>query len=387
MPKRTVTVVASETMGRRLPVGADAAPTAVRIGDVVWTSGIFGIEPSTGDLGATPEHQFGLAFQAMIRLLERAGVSSREIGLVTVYIPGPDYRQYINPPWLETFQDAGDRPARKTSHVNLPPGAYVELQAIAIAGGRRQPIEMPTLAHRDPIPNGCRIGDLVFSSVIVAQDGRTGAAIEGKQEQLAAAFANSRLFMETAGLSLDSVCHMLVFLSDFDYQPAMVDEWVRTWPQDGDRPARKTLRYPLGGNTLIQVQLIGAVGGKRTNYEIPGVGHHDPIPMGAKVGKFFFSSGISGTIPGSNNQTAATIQEQIGLCQAGMKTLMEQAGGGLENIGLVTVLIQRFESIPLIRQQWEQLFPDPSDRPALMFIDWRMPQVNSEVQYHLAAII
>src|SRR5207302_4524400 len=132
----------------------------------------------------------------------------------------------------------------------------------AVAGATRRPVQLPALAHRDPIPNGCRLGDLVFSSVITAQDGGTGANLEGKQEQLQAAFANCRRFMEEAGLSLDAVAHLLVFLSDFDYHPAMVEEWVKTWPNDGDRPARKTLRYPLGGNALVQMQLIGVAGAR-----------------------------------------------------------------------------------------------------------------------------
>src|SRR5262249_9109007 len=154
------------------------------VGDVVWTSSIFGIEPESGALGATPERQFELAFATLTRLLDKAGSSGREVGLVTVFIPGPDCRQYINPPWLATFPDADDRPARKTNHVNLPEGACVALQAVAVTGGKRELVQLPALAHRDPIPNGCRIGDMIFSSVIVAQDGETGAAIEDKQEQL-----------------------------------------------------------------------------------------------------------------------------------------------------------------------------------------------------------
>ena len=84
---------------------------------------------------------------------------------------------------------------------------------------------------------GCRIGDMVFSSVIVPQDPKDGQAVSGQIEQIDRCFENTRIFMEQAGATLDDAIHMWVFMSDFDYQPPMVDTWVKTWPVDGDRPA------------------------------------------------------------------------------------------------------------------------------------------------------
>jgi enamine deaminase RidA (YjgF/YER057c/UK114 family) len=169
----------------------------------------------------------------------------------------------------------------------------------------------------------------------------------------------------------------------------MVDTWVKTWPVDGDRPARKTLRYALGGDTLIQVQVTGVIGGKRTNYEIPGVGHHDPIPMGAKIGNIFYSSGIAGVEPeagGHRIEAVEDLEGQIAYCQSGFQSLIEQAGGTLDDIVLVTVLIQDFAIIPAVQRHWDVLYPDKTNRPALKFIDYRMPTRN-HVQHHVTAVI
>ena len=377
----------SMTLRAPLPAGVDPAPGASVIDGLLFTNGIVGVDPGAGTLPSEPEKQFSLAFSNLVALLETAGASSDAIGLVTVYIPGGDYRRYVNEPWLSTFPNDGDRPARKTNHVNLPPGVFVELQAVAVIGERRTEIEIPGLAHRDPLPMGCRVGNMVFSSVIGPEDPADGKRVDGPLAQIQRCFDNTRLFMEQAGASLDNVAHMWVFLSDFEYQASMVDGWVNAWPVDGQRPSRKTLRYALGGDTLMQVQVTGVLGDTRANYEIPGVHHHDPIPMGTRVGKVFYSSGISGSDPTGDGLTVVEgLAAQIAQCESNVQAMMESAGGSLANVLLATVLIRDFEAIPVVQRSWERLFPNEANRPALKFIDWRIPG-GSEVQYHIVGVI
>ena len=305
-----------------------------------------------------------------------------------MYLPSSEYRQFINEPWLATFPDEASRPARKTNHVNLPSGVAVQLQAVAVKGQRRTAIEIPGLAHRDPLPTGCRLGTTVSSSVISPEHPATGKRVEGVPlAQIRRCFDNVDLFMQQAGGSLDNVEHMWVFLSDFEYQSAMVDEWVRTWPEDGQRPSRKTLRYALGGDTLMQVQITGVLEGGRTNHEIPRVYHHDPIPMGTRIGKLFHSSGISASDPkGDGISVVEGLSAQIAQCEENVQAMMEAAGGSADDVLLTTVLIQDFGAIPAIQSSWETLFPDESSRPPLKFIDWRIPD-NSHVQYHLVGVV
>lgn len=385
---RKVTYAAEYPPGGKLPPGFDPDTMAVQMGSNVFTTGIYGVDPRTGDLAGSPEAQFEVAYDNMVDLLAKAGLTAAEIGLVTVFIPGPDYRQYINKGFTRVFPDESNRPARKTNHVNLPEGCFVELQVAAVAGGRRQRLEVEGLAHRDPIPNGVKIGNMIFSSVIVPQDLATAKNVEGPIEQIQQCFDNTKVFMDKAGASMNEVLHVWTFMSDFKYQPDMVDLWVKAWPVEGDRPSRKTLRYPMGG--LIQVQATGVAGGKRSNYEIPGVGHHDPIPMGSMVGNIFMSSGISGVEPdlpnGRRVEAVQGLEPQIKWCEYGAKSLLEQAGAGLDDLAMMTILISDWGTIPVVKRSWDRLFPDKHNRPALKFIDWRIPG-GSHVQYHVTAVL
>ena len=59
--KRKVTVLATYDGTGKVPLGVDPTVAAVQMGDLVYTSGVIGVDPVTGDLGATPEQQFALA--------------------------------------------------------------------------------------------------------------------------------------------------------------------------------------------------------------------------------------------------------------------------------------------------------------------------------------
>ena len=73
---------------------------------------------------------------------------------------------------------------------------------------------------------------------------------------------------------------------------------------------------------------------RRVNIDVPGVSHGDmPIPMATKVGNMVFSSGIhamdpdTGTIPDDPRR-------QVELVFQHMRTIVENAGGTTDDIGL-----------------------------------------------------
>ena len=144
---------------------------------------------------------------------------------------------------------------------------------------------------------GAKLGPMVFSSVIAPEDPADGKLVQGAQPQITRAFDNMKLFMKAAGGSDGQINHAWVFMKDFAFQHDMVERWVKDYPNFGDRPSRKTLPYDLAGESQIQVQLTGRLGGRRKNYEVPGVGHDDPIPMGSSIGPLLQSSGMFGIDP------------------------------------------------------------------------------------------
>src|SRR4026207_2501546 len=90
-------------------------PMAVRMGDVFFSSSIEGRDGANGGLGDSAEKQFGLAFANMKQLVEQAGLTTNDIAHVTVFIGDASGRQLINKPWLQTFPEEHNRPARKTT--------------------------------------------------------------------------------------------------------------------------------------------------------------------------------------------------------------------------------------------------------------------------------
>jgi enamine deaminase RidA (YjgF/YER057c/UK114 family) len=137
----------------------------------------------------------------------------------------------------------------------------------------------------------------------------------------------------------------------------------------------------------IQIQCIGRIGGRRSNHEIPGHGHHDPIPMGARIGDLFASSGVSGVDPSSTDKIepveGAAGQAHFGL--RNIRALAEQGGLTLDDIGHITVLVQDYADLPAIDAEWVALFPDPSNRPARQVMQLGL-QRRSRAQFHMLAV-
>jgi enamine deaminase RidA (YjgF/YER057c/UK114 family) len=191
--------------------------------------------------------------------------------------------------------------------------------------------------------------------------------------------------MQEAGGSIDDVVLQWVYLNDFAYQPYMVDVYLEAWPVGQYQPARKTFRYPMGAQ--IQMQVIGRLGGQRSNHEIPGHGHHDPIPMGARIGDLYASSGISGVDPTGRDRlepvAGAAGQAYFGL--RNMCSLAEQGGLSAENIGHVSVLVQDYADLAAIDREWCAVFPDPTDRPARQVMQLGL-QRRARAQFHMLAV-
>ena len=180
-----------------LPPGQETV-TAARIGNMVFTSGVPGIDMATGKLARGPEAQFRAAFANLVTLLKHAGAGPKSVGLLTVFIPDRNNRAYINRDWLALYPGA-DRPARKTNQAPLPEGLEVQLMAACVLGEKRVPVEIPGLSHKDPLPMGAKLGRVVFSSVFAPEDPKDGKLASGALPQIDRVFENMKLLMHHAG--------------------------------------------------------------------------------------------------------------------------------------------------------------------------------------------
>lgn len=98
--------------------------------------------------------------------------------------------------------------------------------------------------------------------------------------------------------------------------------------------------------------------------EVPGVTHgQTPIPMGARVGSMIFTSGIAGKDPATDT-LPPDAASQARFAFENLRTLVENGGGRLEDIGHLTVFVKDNSVREFINTHWLRLFPDPQDRPA-----------------------
>jgi len=124
---------------------------------------------------------------------------------------------------------------------------------------KRTVIEMPGLSHGVPIPNGAKIGNIVFSSAFSGKNPETGKVPENPDEQAEQLFRNIQGFMEKAGGTPENIGHMTVYLQDEKHRESINKAWNKMFPDAHNRPARHALKAELRGGLLFQIELIAVL--------------------------------------------------------------------------------------------------------------------------------
>ena len=109
--------------------------------------------------------------------------------------------------------------------------------------------------------------------------------------------------------------------------------------------------------------------GKRRSIHVEGIQHGAPIPMGALVGNVLFSSGIMGTDP-ATGKVPEDLATQCEFAFANMKSLVENAGGTVEDIGSVKVWMKDRGQREAVNRPWLKMFPDENNRPARHAVEY-----------------
>lgn len=114
-------------------------PMGVRVGNLVFSSGIGGKDPATGEMPADPARQAELMFQNMRTLLAAGGAGLDDVAHVTVFIKDDAYREQLNHEWVRAFPDDHDRPARHTLIYDLQGGMLMQCEIVAAIEDKRRP--------------------------------------------------------------------------------------------------------------------------------------------------------------------------------------------------------------------------------------------------------
>ena len=108
-------------------------PNAARIGQIVASGLIRGVDPVTHQFPASLEEQCAHMFANIRHTVEAAGASLDDIIKVTVWMT-PITRGPINTEWTKMFPDGETRPARQIMEAAMEPGVLVQCDFLAVVG-------------------------------------------------------------------------------------------------------------------------------------------------------------------------------------------------------------------------------------------------------------
>ena len=119
-------------------ISTDKAPAAIgpysqaiEVGNMVFTSGVIPVVPSTGEIPEGIEAQAKQAIGNLVALLAEAGVTPENVIKTTVFIKNMDDFATINGIYSEFFTK--DCPARSCVEVaRLPKDVLIEIEAIGL---------------------------------------------------------------------------------------------------------------------------------------------------------------------------------------------------------------------------------------------------------------
>ena len=118
--------------GPDIPEHNQPFPTAVRVGNMVFSSAIGGDDPETHEMPEDMETQVANCFQTIRNIMTRAGGSVDDIAKMSVLLTDRDNRKFVNPEWVKMFPDEKDRPTRHVSIHDLAPGRLIQIEFFAV---------------------------------------------------------------------------------------------------------------------------------------------------------------------------------------------------------------------------------------------------------------
>jgi 2-iminobutanoate/2-iminopropanoate deaminase len=122
----------------------------------------------------------------------------------------------------------------------------------------RSSIYVNEIAHQSPIPNACRIGNVIVSGLIRGADPTTSKLADSLEQQCAFMFLHMREAVETGGATVEDIIKVSVWMKELTRQPVN-DEWVKMFPDPASRPARQILEVPMEPGVLIQCDFMAVI--------------------------------------------------------------------------------------------------------------------------------
>lgn len=97
--------------------------------------------------------------------------------------------------------------------------------------------------HQNPIPNACRIGPFVMTSVLIGADLESSELPADLDGQCVNLFQNIKQLAEQAGGSVNDIILLTIWLADLNDREALNREWLKMYPDPNARPARHARKH------------------------------------------------------------------------------------------------------------------------------------------------
>jgi 2-iminobutanoate/2-iminopropanoate deaminase len=231
-------------------------PAGIRAGRLIYCGHITGADPATGELPESTEAQIEHAFAAMRSLVDRAGATLDNIARVSLFLARPADLQIANTHWSAMFPKSDDRPTYKFMTVRHSPGQQIELDFIAVAGGRRTTLAIEGVAHTNPIPLAVKIGPMLFSSRILPADPALGAYADTPERQAELVFQHAATLVDLAGGVPQHICQVRAFLKEPSFKSTLDAPWRALFPDQAHQPFLELTHYPTPGPLQIMIEII-----------------------------------------------------------------------------------------------------------------------------------
>jgi 2-iminobutanoate/2-iminopropanoate deaminase len=113
--------------------GGNPIPAVTRMGNIVLTGGISGIDTGSGVMPAALEDQCSNMFALADRILKAADATLDDVIKVTVFLKAGLNRDALNREWLRYFPDPHSRPVRHTLiNEHLAGGMLIQCELMAV---------------------------------------------------------------------------------------------------------------------------------------------------------------------------------------------------------------------------------------------------------------
>jgi 2-iminobutanoate/2-iminopropanoate deaminase len=125
---------------------------------------------------------------------------------------------------------------------------------------------------------------------------------------------------------------------------------------------------------------------KRRSFEVAGLHHENPIPMGSIIGNLMMTSGIFGMEP-ETREVPSDIEGQCRLMFENIRRVMKAAGGSPDDIIKLVVWAEDKSFKEAINKEWLAMFPDEHSRPARHTMMYSGFSGNVLVQCEIVAVL